>query len=194
LALPLVLGSRNAHKLRELRALLAPQPLDPLPDSADLPPETGTTFAENARAKARATAGATGRPALGEDSGIVVPALGGAPGVSSARYAGPDATDEENRQKLLRETARADDRSAAYVCALAFAEPGGEERMFEGRCEGSLAPNPSGTGGFGYDPIFIPAEGDGDGTMASLPPVRKNEISHRGKAARLFLDWLSSRR
>jgi XTP/dITP diphosphohydrolase len=190
----IVLGSRNAHKLRELRALLAPHSIEQLPDSVDLPPETGTSFADNARTKARATADATGRPALGEDSGIAVPALEGAPGIRSARYAGPGATDEQNLEKLLREAEELADRSAEYVCALVFAEPGGEEEIFEARCEGRLAHEPSGTGGFGYDPIFIPADGEDTLTMASLPPERKNAIGHRGKAARLFLDWLSSAR
>jgi XTP/dITP diphosphohydrolase len=189
----IVLGSRNAHKLRELRALLAPQELESLPEGIDLPPETGTSFAANALTKARATADATGRPALGEDSGIAVRALGGAPGIRSARYAGVNASDEENLQKLLDETEGVDDREAAYVCALAFAEPGGEERIFEATCEGRLAHVPNGTGGFGYDPIFIPDGEAGELTMASLSPERKNTISHRGKAARLFLDWLSRR-
>jgi XTP/dITP diphosphohydrolase len=190
----LVLGSRNAHKLRELRALLAPHDLEPVPDAVELPPETGESFVENARSKAVAAAEATGRPALGEDSGIAVPALGGAPGIRSARYAGPNADDEGNLQKLLHAVQELEDRSAAYVCALAFADPDGEERIFEARCEGRLAREPSGDGGFGYDPIFIPADGDDEFTMASLPPEEKNAISHRGKAARLFLDWLSARR
>jgi XTP/dITP diphosphohydrolase len=189
----LVLGSRNAHKLRELGAVLATHELESLPEGVKLPPETGESFAENARTKARATAGATGRPALGEDSGITVSALGGAPGIRSARYAGPNAGDDENLQKLLRETEDLEDRSAAYVCALAYAEPDGEERIFEARCEGRLAREPKGTGGFGYDPIFIPDDEGHEVTMASLAPERKNEISHRGKAARLFLDWLASR-
>ena len=133
-------------------------------------------------------------PALGEDSGIVVAALGGGPGVRSARYAGEDADDRQNLLKLLAETERAEDRRAAYVSALAFASPNGEERLFEGRCEGRLAHEPSGSGGFGYDPIFIPDAGPGgDVTMASLTPDQKNEISHRGRAARLLVRWLSSR-
>jgi XTP/dITP diphosphohydrolase len=190
----LVLGSRNEHKLRELRALLAPQELEPPPEGIELPPETGESFAENACTKARATADATGRPALGEDSGITVRGLGGAPGIRSARYAGTGASDEQNLQKLLDATRDLEDRSAAYVCALAFADPDGEERIFEARCEGRLAREPNGTGGFGYDPVFIPDDEAGEITMASLPPERKNAISHRGRAARLFLGWLSSGR
>ena len=192
----LVLGSRNAHKLRELGEMLAPYELLPLPDGIELPPETGSTFAKNAVAKARATVAATGAPALGEDSGIVVAALGGGPGIRSARYAGESAGDAENLDKLVRETAAADDRRAAYVCALAYAGPDGEELVFEGRCEGSLAQQPRGSGGFGYDPLFVPADISRNGhgpTMAELAPSQKNAISHRGKAARLLLEWLVKR-
>src|SRR4051812_14395437 len=119
----LVLASRNPHKLRELGALLAPHELVPLPDQVDLPPETGETFEENARLKAESAARATGAPAVGDDSGIEAAALGGRPGVRSARYAGEDATDEENLDKLLREVPHDGDRGVAYVCALAFAAP-----------------------------------------------------------------------
>jgi XTP/dITP diphosphohydrolase len=189
----LVLGSRNPHKLRELGELLAPHELDPVPPEVELPPETGSTFAANALLKARASAAGAGATALGEDSGIVVAALGGEPGVRSARYAGEDASDEQNLDKLLRETEGAEDRAAAYVCALAIAGQG-QERVFEGRCEGRLARVPRGSGGFGYDPIFIPSEGpDAETTMAQLAPASKNAISHRGKAARLLLAWLEQR-
>jgi XTP/dITP diphosphohydrolase len=189
-----VLGSRNAHKLRELSELLAGHELVPLPQGVELPPETGETFADNALLKARASARATKETALGEDSGIQVAALGGAPGIRSARYAGEDASDEDNLAKLVRETRGAEDRSAAYVCALALAKPGGEERLFVGRCEGSLADVPRGSGGFGYDPLFVPADGPGAGvTMAELPSERKNEISHRSRAARLLLEYLATR-
>jgi XTP/dITP diphosphohydrolase len=187
----LVLGSRNAHKLRELSGLLAPLELAPLPDGIELPPETGDTFAANAIAKARAAAGATAGQALGEDSGIVVAALGGEPGIRSARYAGENASDEDNLRKLLRETEELSDRSAAYVCALALAGADGEVQLFEGRCTGTVAREPRGSGGFGYDPIFIPTAGpDGETTMAELAPADKDAISHRGEAARRLLDWL----
>jgi XTP/dITP diphosphohydrolase len=190
----LVLGSRNAHKLRELGELLAPHLLVPLPPEVELPLETGSTFSANALLKARASVDGAGVAAIGEDSGIVVAALGGAPGVRSARYAGEDASDEQNLEKLLRETDDALDRSAAYVCALALATEDGDEHVFEGRCEGRLARAPRGSGGFGYDPIFIPSEGpDGDTTMAQLAPESKNAISHRGRAARLLLAWLEQR-
>jgi XTP/dITP diphosphohydrolase len=164
--------------------------LAPLPGEIELPPETGDTFAANALVKARVTARATGGPALGEDSGIVVAALGGAPGIRSARYAGEDASDDDNLRKLLREIESSSDRSAAYVCSLAFVVDGGEH-LFEGRCTGTLAREPRGSGGFGYDPIFIPtACPDDDITMAELTPADKDAISHRGMAARKLLEWL----
>jgi XTP/dITP diphosphohydrolase len=190
----LVLGSRNRHKLRELGALLSPHELVPLPPGVELPPENGSTFAENALLKARASAGATPGTALGEDSGIVVPALGGAPGIRSARFAGEDAGDEQNLDKLLRATEGVEDRAAAYVCALALVTEGGEERVFEGRCEGRLAHERRGSGGFGYDPIFIPRDGPGaETTMAELAPQDKNAISHRGRAAKQLLAWIEQR-
>jgi XTP/dITP diphosphohydrolase len=183
----LVLASRNAHKLRELRALLAPHDLVPLPEGIDLPPELGESFADNALGKARAGAHATARPTLGEDSGIVVAALGGGPGIRSARYAGEDASDDQNLWKLLGETDGASDRSAAYVCALALVAPGDGERLVEGRCEGRLARAPRGSGGFGYDPIFLPADVADGRTMAELSSDEKNSISHRGRAAAALL-------
>jgi XTP/dITP diphosphohydrolase len=188
----LVLASRNTHKLRELGVLLAPHRIVLLGPETELPPETGSTFAENALAKARAAA-ASGRPALGEDSGIELPGLGGAPGVRSARFAGRQATDEQNLRKLLSEAEGLDDRAAAYSCALAFVDPSGEEKLFEGRCDGRLALSPRGSGGFGYDPIFEPAELPNNATMAQLSDAEKNAISHRGRAARLLLEWLSRR-
>jgi XTP/dITP diphosphohydrolase len=186
----LVLSTRNAHKVRELGPLLAPHELDPLPDDVELPPETGETFEENALIKARAAAEATNRPAIADDSGIAAEALQGAPGVRSARYAGEDATDEENLAKLLREAPAGS--GLAYVCALAYVEPGGEEHVVEGRCEGTLASEPRGTGGFGYDPAFVPVEHP-DRTMAELAPREKDAISHRGRAARALLAWLDAR-
>ncbi len=180
----LVLASRNEHKLREL-AQLIPYELDPLPEGIELPPETGTTFADNALGKARAAASATGRPAIADDSGIEAAALNGAPGVWSARFAGDDASDEENLAKLLHDVPRDGDRRVAYVCALVYVEPGGREELVHGRCEGTLALEPRGNGGFGYDPAFIPDDYPGDQrTMAELSPDEKDAISHRGRAAR----------
>jgi XTP/dITP diphosphohydrolase len=185
----LVLSTRNQHKVRELGVLLAPHEVLPLPDDVVLPPETGETFAENALIKARTAAQATSMPAVADDSGIEAAALGGAPGVRSARFAGEHASDEENLSKLLREVPADGDRRVSYVCALAYVN-GDEERMFEGRCEGTLDPNPRGSGGFGYDPAFLPADRDDDRTMAELTVEEKDAISHRGRAARAFLAWL----
>jgi XTP/dITP diphosphohydrolase len=184
----LVLATRNDHKLRELAELLRPFELDPLPGDVTLPPETGTTFADNALGKARAAAAATGRPAVADDSGIEAAALGGAPGVWSARFAGEDATVEENLAKLLRDVPDDGDRRVAYVCALAYVEPGGREELVQGRCEGTLAAEPRGSGGFGYDPAFVPDDYPGDErTMAELTPEEKDAISHRGRAARALV-------
>jgi XTP/dITP diphosphohydrolase len=188
----LVLASRNSHKLRELGALLVQHELERLPAEVELPPETGATFAENALDKARAAARATGRPAVADDSGIEAAALGGAPGVRSARYAGESASDEENLLKLLREVP-SDERAVAYVCALAFVTPEGREELVEGRCEGELAAEPRGSGGFGYDPAFVPADLDDGRTMAELAPEEKDRISHRGRAARALLERLEGR-
>jgi XTP/dITP diphosphohydrolase len=180
----LVLATRNEHKLRELSSLMAPYELDPLPEDVRLPAETGTTFADNALRKARAAAGATGRPTVADDSGIEASALGGAPGVWSARYAGDGASDEANLAKLLHELPEDGDRRVAYVCALAYVEPGGCEEVVHGRCEGVLAREPRGSGGFGYDPAFVPDDYPDDRTMAELTPEEKDAISHRGRAAR----------
>jgi XTP/dITP diphosphohydrolase len=189
----LVLATRNTHKLREFEPLLAPHRVLPLPDDVELPPETGETFAENATVKARTAAEATGMSAVADDSGIAAAALGGRPGVRSARYAGENATDEENLEKLLREVPE-DDRRVAYVCALAYAEPGGRVYVVEGRCEGTLTRDPRGSGGFGYDPAFVPDDRDDGRTMAELTPDEKDAISHRGRAARRFLAWLEDGR
>ncbi len=187
----LLLATRNAHKVRELARLLAPYGVDPLPEAVVLPPETGTSYAENAAAKARAAAAATGRAALADDSGIEAAALAGAPGVRSARFAGPAATDAENLARLRRDAPPGS--ALRYVCVVAWAEPpGGEERTFAGVCRGTLAAAPRGAGGFGYDPAFLPDEEPSGRTMAELSDAEKDAISHRGRAARAFLAWLGS--
>jgi XTP/dITP diphosphohydrolase len=178
-----VLATRNEHKLRELAQLLRGVRLEPLPPEIELPPETGTTFAENALVKARVAATSTGVPAIADDSGIEAAAPGGAPGVWSARYAGEAATDEENLQKLLREVPD-EDRRVSYVCALVYVEPGGREELVYGRCDGMLSAEPRGEGGFGYDPAFVPADFDDGRTMAELSAEEKDAISHRGRAVR----------
>jgi XTP/dITP diphosphohydrolase len=189
-----VVATRNEHKLRELGEILAPLELVPLPDGVELPPEKGETFADNALAKAGAAHAATGLAAIADDSGIEARALGGMPGVRSARYAGPEASDEENLELLLRELADAADRSVAYVCALAYVDEDGAGHLFEGRCEGQLAGQPRGSGGFGYDPAFVPDDtGPGDRrTMAELSAAEKHAISHRGRAARDLARWLEA--
>jgi XTP/dITP diphosphohydrolase len=182
----LLVATRNHHKLRELRELLPGIELDPLPREVELPPEQWVSFAENALGKARAARAATGLAAIADDSGIEAHGLGGRPGVRSARYAGEHATDEQNLAKLLEEVGRQDDRRVAYVAVIALVDEGGNESIFEGRSQGTLATEPRGTGGFGYDPAFIPDDTgpDDERTMAELTPDEKNAISHRGRAAR----------
>lgn len=187
----LVLGTRNSHKVREIARLLEPAGIlvEPLPPGIELPPETGGTFEANALPKARTAAAATGRPAIADDSGIEADALGGAPGVRSARYAGPGAGDPENLGKLMRE-APAGSR-LRYVCALAYVDPAtGTEQVFFGYCCGSLASRPQGSGGFGYDPAFVPDEDSEKRTMAQLSDAEKDAISHRGYAVRELASWL----
>ena len=189
----LMLATRNAHKIEEFARILVPHTVVPLPADVAMPPETGTSFAENALIKARAAVEATGRPAFADDSGIAATALDGAPGIYSARYAGADASDQENLDKLLREVPDDGDRRVAYVCALVYLEPGRSPHTFEEHCEGLLAAVPRGSGGFGYDPAFLPTDiGDGR-TMAELAADEKDAISHRGRAARAFRDWLDTR-
>ena len=205
----IILATKNEKKISELKDVLKELDveiltLDSFPH-IDLPPETGTTFMENALIKARAIAEATGLAALADDSGLVVDALGGAPGVYSARYAGEGATDEENYEKLLLELKRVDEweRGARFVCVLAYVAPTGgdaeaEESTFEARCEGAVARSRRGQNGFGYDPVFIPAfindGGDRNSgtTMAELSGEEKNLISHRAKALKKFSAWAAS--
>ena len=189
---PLVVATRNEHKLRELREALPGVELEPLPDEVELPPEDGETFAENALGKARAAHEETGRAVIADDSGIEARALDGRPGVRSARYAGDDASDEANLQRLLAELDGAQDREVAYVAAIALITEDGEEALFEGRCEGTLASEPRGSGGFGYDPGFVPHDtgAEDSRTMAELPPEEKHAISHRGRAARALAERL----
>ena len=183
----MILATRNDHKVREFERLMPGAQIEPLPAEAPTPEETGSTYAENALIKARSAASFTGQPAFADDSGIESEALGGRPGVYTARFAGPDATDTENLQKLHRE-APAGSR-VKYVCVIAYVTPAGEEHLFEGACEGTLATEPSGAGGFGYDPLFVPVEFP-ERTMAELTDDEKDAISHRGQAARNLLAWL----
>lgn len=186
-----VLATRNAHKLREFGRLLAPAGITvaPLPDDVELPPEVGDSFAANALPKARAAAAATGRVAIADDSGIEADALDGRPGVYSARFAGPEATDRENLDKLLAQAPAGS--GLRYVCALALVEPGdgGLERLFFGDCRGTVAAARAGERGFGYDPVFLPGGRFGGRTMAELDDVEKDRISHRGRAVAALLAW-----
>ncbi len=187
----LLLATHNPHKLREFARLLEPAGITviPLPDEVELPPEDGATFAENALPKARTAAAATGRVAVADDSGIEAEALGGAPGVRSARFAGPGATDQANLDKLMREAPAGS--GLRYVCVVAYVDPrAGVERLFRGECRGRLAQNPRGSGGFGYDPAFLP-EGE-DRTMAELSDPEKDAMSHRGHAVRALVEWLTA--
>lgn len=188
----LVLSTRNDHKLREFAGLLEGWELIPLPDDVELPPEDGETFAENALGKARAAAEATGLPAIADDSGIEARALGGKPGVRSARFAGDDATDEANLDKLMKDVGATDDAAVEYVCAIAYVQPGepNVEELFEGRCSGILIDEKRGEGGFGYDPAVVPDDYDDGRTMAELTQEEKDAISHRGRAARDLARWL----
>jgi XTP/dITP diphosphohydrolase len=185
----LVLATRNEHKRREFARLLGGHTIESLADAVQLPPEDGETFADNASAKAWAAARATGRLTFADDSGIEAAALGGAPGVSSARYAGLTANDEQNLAKLL---AHAPPGSGlTYVCALSLVDPAsGQEQLFEARCSGTVAARPAGTGGFGYDPAFVPDDLTDGRTMSELTDAEKDAISHRGRAARQLAAWL----
>ncbi len=190
----LVLATRNPHKLKEFSRLLEPDGItvEPLPEPIELPPEDGATFVDNALPKAKAAATGTGSPAIADDSGIEAEALGGAPGVRSARYAGEGASDQENLDKLLGEAPAGS--PLRYVCALAYVDPSGEqEQLFYGYCSGRLSDHPRGSRGFGYDPAFIPDESDRTRTMAELSDEEKDAISHRGNAARALLAWLEGR-
>ncbi|MFP8962277.1 RdgB/HAM1 family non-canonical purine NTP pyrophosphatase [Streptomyces nanhaiensis] len=186
----LILATRNAHKVRELEAILSAAGLDLTLVGADAYPEvpdvkeTGLTFAENALLKARTLAKATGVPAVADDSGLCVDVLGGAPGIFSARWAGRHGDDRANLDLLLAQLSDIDDphRTAYFACAAALALPDGTERVVEGRLPGTLRREPAGAGGFGYDPILQP-EGE-TRTCAELSPEEKNAISHRGQAFR----------
>jgi XTP/dITP diphosphohydrolase len=190
-----ILATGNRHKLAEMRELLPGAELEALPAGFEMPPEDGDSFEANALIKARAVHAATGAAVLADDSGIEAEDLGGAPGIYSARYAGIGVGDEVNLSKLLREVdAAGGGRRAAYVCALALIDADGTEHVFEARCGGYLLREERGTGGFGYDPAFVPDEtGPEDPrTMAELSAAEKHEISHRGKAARLLAAHLGA--
>lgn len=190
----LLVASRNAKKLEELRRILAGAGIDVLglDDVAPFPeaPETGATFEENALAKARDAAAATGLPAVADDSGLTVDALNGMPGVLSARWAGSAKSDAANLKLVLEQVADVPDErlTAAFVCAAALVRPDGEEVVVRGEWRGTLAREPRGTNGFGYDPIFVP-EGE-TRTSAELSSAEKDKVSHRGRALNQLLPHL----
>ncbi|MEM7697708.1 MAG: RdgB/HAM1 family non-canonical purine NTP pyrophosphatase [Verrucomicrobiota bacterium] len=192
----LLVATHNAHKTAEIARIVA----DRFSEVTDLtsipgltpPEEDGATFAANSEIKSLAASQAAPQSlVLADDSGLEVDALGGAPGVYSARYAGPNSTDQSNREKLLSELARLDvsveARTARFRCSLTLAQGGSVMARFDGTCEGRIAEEESGSGGFGYDPIFIP-EGH-DSSFGVLPAKVKNAMSHRGRAMASFLDW-----
>ena len=192
-----LLATRNTKKLRELRRILDAKGVSGIElvgladvEEFDEAPETGATFEENALAKARDAAAATGLPSIADDSGISVDALNGMPGVLSARWAGRHGDDQANLDLLLAQTTDVPDerRGAAFVCAAALVVPGGQEHVVRGEWRGELTRKASGTNGFGYDPIFRP-EGESR-TSAELDPAEKDEASHRGRALRLLLPYL----
>lgn len=192
----LLFATRNRGKLAELRALVAPHGIevDSL-DDVDAPGEVeedGETFTANAEKKARAALAATGLPALADDSGLEVDALDGAPGVRSARYAGPGQDDAANNAKLLAALASVPDarRTARFRCALAFVDAAGTLTVAEGTLEGRIGHAPRGAGGFGYDPLFLLPDGR---TLAELSAAEKNAISHRGQALRKMAPHLVAR-
>lgn len=188
----LVIGTHNAGKIREFERIL--QPLGVGVVSADLPEveETGDTFAQNAFLKADAACRATGCPAVADDSGLMVDALNGAPGVYSARYAGEDIPYPAKIRKLLDSVKNVprEKRGAQFVCAVCCVFPNGDRITSEAECRGSIAFCPSGAGGFGYDPVFLV----GGKTFAELEPDEKDRISHRGKALRRFAEKLKEYR
>lgn len=185
-----MLASANPKKVAEIHEILAGA-LDLVPRPLDVPEvvEDAPTFVGNARLKAAALVAATGLAALADDSGIEVDALGGVPGVHSARYAGEDASDQDNVDKLLAALADRPDpeaRTARFRCVLVLQHPDGRELVVDGAVEGHIAPEPRGSGGFGYDPVFVPAEGDGR-TFGEMDPAEKHAMSHRGRALAALL-------
>lgn len=193
----LVIASTNVHKVRELRNMLKPFGRFDLLSLADFPDytppeETGKTFEENAKLKAEHAAKTVGRWVIAEDSGLVVPALGGAPGIFSARYAGKDASDVENREKLLEmmQSLLDDERHAFFECSMVLASAVGVKKCVKGTCEGIILGKERGGGGFGYDPLFI--KHGYSKTFAELEESVKNRISHRRKALDKLLPVLES--
>lgn len=190
MAKTVVIATNNAHKVEEIETALDFEGWEfkSLKDAGLVsdPEETGTTFIENARIKARAAYELSGTAVLADDSGLIVDALGGAPGVYSSRYCGIDGDDAGNNAKLLAELSdvASEERSARFACSLVFIDEDGSETVAEGFVEGSIGYEKRGQNGFGYDPLFFPDEYQGEKTMAELSQDEKNAISHRGSALR----------
>ena len=188
----LIFATGNKHKLRELRELLPGSSWSRCRRASSCRPRTATLRRERARQGARGAPGDRRRPAIADDSGIGAVALGGRPGIHSARYGGEGASDEENLEKLLREVAAAgEDRGAAYVCALALVEADGSEHVFEARCEGRLIEEPRGEGGFGYDPAFVPDDDRPRATSARWPSSARRRRTRSATAAAPRGCWLA---
>lgn len=192
-----IIATHNAHKLEELRRILAPLGIEAVTDrdlGIELPEveETGTTFAENAYLKAAGACEFSGLPAIADDSGLMVDALDGAPGVYSARYAGENGTDEMCNEKLLREMQDIPEekRGAQFVSAICCVFPSGDTLTANGICRGKIGYAPKGENGFGYDPLFVTEDFPGK-TSAEISPEEKDAISHRGKALRVFAPLLN---
>jgi XTP/dITP diphosphohydrolase len=194
----ILIATANRGKVKEIRDLVQDLPVEflSLADLAEFPDvvEDGATFEENALKKARSLAAATNLVSIADDSGLCVDALGGRPGVLSARYAGEAASDEDRCRLVLEEMSDVPDwqRSARFVCVLALVAPGGDEKIFRGACEGRITREPRGTSGFGYDPIFF--DEDAGLTFAEMDRESKNKVSHRGRALRKFAEYLKSLR
>ena len=191
----IVFATANAGKLREAAEVLGPGfeivPPASLGITEDIP-ETGSTLQENSLQKARYLYERTGLPCFADDTGLEVDALGGAPGIYSARYAGPGHDNQANMAKLLAELVRLEDRTARFHTVVTLILADGEPRFFEGTCEGSIARGKRGNGGFGYDPVFLPDAYPGR-TLAEVSEEEKNAVSHRGNAIRAMAAWLKSR-
>lgn len=189
-AMRLVCASANPDKVMEIAAILDGV-VDLLPRPPDVPEvaEDADTLIGNARLKATAICAATGLPAVSDDTGLFVDAIGGAPGIYAARYAGEDATYADNRAKLLRELGDTNNRRASFVSAVMVVWPDGHELAVEGVCEGTIATAELGDRGFGYDPVFVPDDGDGR-SFAQMSDAEKNQISHRARALHALLDAL----
>lgn len=195
----LVIATANPGKAVELRAVLGAAAglegleIVPRPPGLAEPEEDGASLADNARIKARAVVNATGQAAVADDTGLEVAALDGAPGLVTARFAGPHATFADNIAKLLAELEGVGDRRARWRTVALVRFPDGAEVAAEGSCDGVITESPRGSGGFGYDPVFVPDDGDGR-TLAELSPEEKNAISHRGRAFRALAQRLAARR